>query len=171
MFKLNRGLLVACRVRPIEYDQGMLFIEDDDTTITIKDINKKMNIDQQQYQFHKTFDQSSSQLQVYNKIEEHCLKDFMKGKNCCFISYGQTTSGKTFTVFGEAQLSNTSDPDNPEESSQILNSDKRGQVIHVMEYLLRRKNELKKSKRLVISCSFFEIYLNEVRDIGRKFVV
>jgi len=74
-------------------------------------------------------------------------------------------------VFGEAQLSNTSDPDNPEESSQILNSDKRGQVIHVMEYLLRRKNELKKSKRLVISCSFFEIYLNEVRDIGRKFVV
>ena len=39
-----------------------------------------------------------------------------------------------------------------------------------MEFLLRKKKEWKNTKRLIIKCSFFEIYLNEVRDLGRKFI-
>lgn len=40
-----------------------------------------------------------------------------------------------------------------------------------MEQILEFKREMKYKHNLDVKCAFYEIYLNEVRDIGRTYVV
>lgn len=38
-----------------------------------------------------------------------------------------------------------------------------------MEYFLEYKRDTKFKSNLIIKCAFYEIYLNEVRDLGRNY--
>ena len=47
--------------------------------------------------------------------------------------------------------------------------DRRGVILHTFEYLLEKRKKLKGEKIITITCSFYEIYLNQVRDLGRNY--
>jgi hypothetical protein len=49
--------------------------------------------------------------------------------------------------------------------------DRRGLIPLAMEYFLEMKRELKYKNNMIIKCGFYEIYLNEVHDIGRNYTV
>jgi hypothetical protein len=40
-----------------------------------------------------------------------------------------------------------------------------------MEWLLRKRLEVKEEKKIIVKCSFYEIYLMELRDLGRNYKV
>ena len=47
--------------------------------------------------------------------------------------------------------------------------DRRGVVPLTIEFLLKKRLEWREEKKLIIKCSFFEIYLMELRDLGRLY--
>ena len=52
------------------------------------------------FQFDKVFGVKSNQLEVYCSVVEPLLSQVMKGFNCTVFAYGQTGTGKTFTMEG-----------------------------------------------------------------------
>lgn len=69
------------------------------------------------------FDEFADQDDVFHKIQ-HLLDDVLHGYNSCIFAYGQTSSGKTFTMLG------------PNGGKDLLNSSKQwGLIPKAAEYL------------------------------------
>lgn len=75
----------------------------------------------------------------------------MAGFNSCCFAYGQTGSGKTFTIFGEG------------------GEERRGLLPRAVEYLFERIQERRERKEIGMVCSFLEIYMDQVRDLGQAY--
>lgn len=97
--KLRGNLRVMCRIRPFlenEVDTSKVckFSIDSDYSLNVcnDNFNKKFELDY-------VFDRQSSQNDVYSEIS-FLTKSVLSGNNFCVFSYGQTCSGKTFTVQG-----------------------------------------------------------------------
>ena len=52
------------------------------------------------FQFDRVFGSQSEQLQVYRSVVEPLIDQVMMGYNCTVFAYGQTGTGKTFTMEG-----------------------------------------------------------------------
>ena len=60
--------------------------------------------DQKVYSFEKVLDPDSTQQSVYQEVEGHSLCNaFLNGQNCTIFVYGPTSTGKTFTMQGNAE--------------------------------------------------------------------
>ena len=60
--------------------------------------------DQKIYSFEKVLDPESTQQSVYQEVEGHSLCNaFLNGQNCTIFVYGPTSTGKTFTMQGNAE--------------------------------------------------------------------
>jgi kinesin family protein 5 len=53
-----------------------------------------------QFDFDRVFKDTSTQGDVYELSTRRLVMDFLNGRSTSVISYGQTASGKTFTMFG-----------------------------------------------------------------------
>ncbi len=52
------------------------------------------------FTFDRTYDSSSTQRQLYDDVAHHIVHSVMCGYNGTVLAYGQTASGKTFTMDG-----------------------------------------------------------------------
>jgi len=89
----------------------------------------------------------------------------IEGSNSCILCYGQTGSGKTYSIFGEDESYSL--------SSGVVSDgrkDKRGLVPRTVEHLFRKAKELEDIREFVITCSMTEIYLDQVRDLGKPYL-
>ena len=60
--------------------------------------------DQKIFSFEKVLDPESTQQKVFSEVEGDSLcKAFMNGQNCTIFVYGPTSTGKTFTMQGNAE--------------------------------------------------------------------
>lgn len=48
--------------------------------------------------------------------------------------------------------------------------DRRGLIPRTVEHLFRKAQELEDIREFVITCSMTEIYLDQVRDLGKAYV-
>ena len=56
------------------------------------------------YTFQKVLDVDAHQEKVFSEIDGHLLSDvFLKGQNCTIFVYGPTSTGKTYTMQGNAE--------------------------------------------------------------------
>jgi Cdc6-like AAA superfamily ATPase len=56
------------------------------------------------YRFEKVLDPESSQQKVFTEVEGHSLCNaFLNGQNCTIFVYGPTSTGKTYTMQGNAE--------------------------------------------------------------------
>lgn len=53
------------------------------------------------YQFNHVFGPDSRQVEVYQTVLEPLITEVLGGYNCTVFAYGQTGTGKTYTVVGE----------------------------------------------------------------------
>lgn len=82
------------------------------------------------------------------------------------MSYGQTGGGKSFTTFGE-------DDSYSLQSGNAIGDtrkDRRGFVPRTIEHLFKKAKEMEDIREFVITCSMTEIYLDQVRDLGKAFL-
>lgn len=88
------NIRVAIRVRPfIERENGtenVLKIIDDQT----------IEVDENRKNYNHIFDQTSTQSEVFEWIKP-LFDEAVKGVNCSLFMYGQTGTGKTYTILGE----------------------------------------------------------------------
>jgi len=130
------------------------------TMSTNKSPNDRLN-GRTSFSYDKTFDEDVSTKEVYDSIARGILQSVMNGLNGTIFAYGQTNSGKTFTIQGSGTI---------EEGSQGSGTIEegiggKGGVIHmaaedIFSYIINDPDRI-----FVVRVSFLEIYNEEVRDL------
>lgn len=91
--EVNR-CLVFCRVRPSiprDYEDGAFqLVSVDKKRVVVKD--------ERHYDFDGTFDQKCRQEDIFNQVAVPCLTHAFKGFCSALMCYGQTGTGKSFTM-------------------------------------------------------------------------
>ena len=98
--------MAFCRVRPLnskEIKAGgescFQFFENNQT-IKILMKNDKSNNDNNEFYFNQVFRPDSTQKYVYDLAVRPIIDKVLDGYNGTVFAYGQTSSGKTHTMFG-----------------------------------------------------------------------
>ncbi|XP_051563571.1 kinesin heavy chain-like isoform X1 [Myxocyprinus asiaticus] len=138
------NIKVLCRFRPLNQSEilrGDRFIptfQEDDTVI----------IGGKPYVFDRVFPTNSTQEQVYNTCAKQIVKDVLDGYNGTIFAYGQTSSGKTFTMEGKLHDSND-----------------RGIIPRIAEDIFNHIYTMDENLEFHIKVSYFEIYMDKIRDL------
>ncbi|KAL2675294.1 hypothetical protein Neosp_011478 [[Neocosmospora] mangrovei] len=103
------------------------------------------------YNFDRVFSQAADQNMVFDDTVKPILDEMLSGYNCTIFAYGQTGTGKTYTMSGDMT-----------ETLGLL-SDEAGIIPRVLQTLFN-KLELEDAES-TIKCSFIELYNEELRDL------
>ncbi|NWQ72897.1 KI18A protein, partial [Columbina picui] len=112
--------------------------------LTHRDINKRKNKDLK-FVFDAVFDESSSQLEVFEHTTKSVIDGFLNGYNCTVLAYGATGAGKTHTMLGS--------PEDP------------GVMYLTMMALYNCMDQIKEDKICNIAVSYLEVYNEQIRDL------
>lgn len=147
-------LSVSVRVRPVIYEDKQLantIRNEPELCVHLKQDGQSIKLLQDKFhaksfKVDRTFPSTSTQSEVYNHTLKPVVKDVIKGYNGTGIVYGQTASGKTYTMFGSQQ--------------------RVGIAHHALEDLYQVVRELE-DRHIVakIFLSFYQIYLEQIYDL------
>ncbi|KAJ5810693.1 uncharacterized protein N7503_002911 [Penicillium pulvis] len=101
------------------------------------------------YAFDKVFSPAADQTVVFEETVMPILNEMLAGYNCTIFAYGQTGTGKTYTMSGDMT-----------DTLGILSDD--AGIIPRTLYSLFQKLEGTES---TVKCSFIELYNEELRDL------
>jgi kinesin family member 11 len=103
------------------------------------------------YHFDKVFSPAADQAIIFDDVVKPILSEMLTGYNCTIFAYGQTGTGKTYTMSGDMT------------DSLGLLSDAAGIIPRVL-YTLFQKLETDEVE-CSVKCSFIELYNEELRDL------
>ncbi|KAI6085804.1 kinesin-domain-containing protein [Hypoxylon rubiginosum] len=103
------------------------------------------------YNFDRVFSQAADQSMLYDDVVKPILEEMLGGYNCTIFAYGQTGTGKTYTMSGDMNA-----------TLGIL-PDAAGIIPRVLHNLFN-KLEMEDTESFV-KCSFIELYNEELRDL------
>ncbi|KAJ2024875.1 Kinesin- motor protein [Coemansia sp. S85] len=123
--------------------------------------------DTKTYSFDGVFGPRATQEQIYEKMASPILEEVMQGFSCTIFAYGQTGTGKTYTMQGDLG------PPNPQTSNgDVLNGDpltclqvptNAGLIprsLHNLFYILNRR-----SVEYKVHISYVELYNEDLIDL------
>ncbi|KAM7532789.1 hypothetical protein Aperf_G00000129441 [Anoplocephala perfoliata] len=154
--KLKESVRVIVRCRPMnkkEAESGhecCVCVDESNSNLEIKSLRDGSPGGSSIYTFDAVYGPSSTQKQLYEKSFFDVVQSVLLGFNGTIFAYGQTGTGKTFTIQGEK--------DDPELRGLMPNS-----VYHIFDYI----NE-SKSAQFLVRVSYLEVYKEEIRDILKK---
>ncbi|XP_045585381.2 kinesin-like protein KIF11 [Procambarus clarkii] len=105
------------------------------------------------FTFDRVFGPESKQVDVYKSVAKNCVEEVLSGFNCTIFAYGQTGTGKTFTMEGERTPDNVSWDEDP--LAGIIPRC----VTHLFDELRMQKLEF------TMRVSFLELYNEELFDL------
>ena len=103
----NKNIRVYIRFRPFNIIENELLSTgvgwetpeyNDNEVVTIK--TKNDNNNGPSFKFDKVFKSDTPQIEIYNNVGKEIIKDIIDGYNGTIFAYGQSGSGKTFTMYG-----------------------------------------------------------------------
>ena len=108
--------------------------------------NSKKYFNERKFAFEKIYPQETQQHQLYNSLRERIIDCAMNGVNYCLMAYGQTSSGKTYSLFGEEKS--------------------KGIVPRFLDDIFLKLKEFKacEESSFKLRYSFFEIYKEKILD-------
>ncbi|XP_055993096.1 kinesin-like protein KIF18A [Sorex fumeus] len=109
-----------------------------------RDTTKRQNKDLK-FVFDAVFDETSTQLEVFENTTKPILRSFLNGYNCTVLAYGATGAGKTHTMLGSA-----AEP---------------GVMYLTMLDLYKSMDEIKEEKVCSTAVSYLEVYNEQIRDL------
>ncbi|KAI6215336.1 hypothetical protein M3Y94_00373800 [Aphelenchoides besseyi] len=145
---------VVVRCRPLsaqEIQQGhrsAVHVDKISKTISVK---TSVNEITKSYTFDEVFDWDSNQITIYNAVARPIVENVLKGYNGTIFAYGQTGTGKTYTMSGGDSKA--------EERGIIPNS-----FAHIFDHIAKCKQD----KTFLVRVSYLEIYNEEIRDLLAK---
>jgi len=98
------GIKVVCRIRPLNNREktetgSKLCVKTDKLNDKFISIHTAEH-GEKEFFFDKVFDQTSTQLNIYQFTAKPIVEDCLNGYNGTVFAYGQTGSGKTHTMTG-----------------------------------------------------------------------
>lgn len=115
------------------------------------------------FSFDKTFGESSTTRQVYEDTSKGIVESVVRGLNGTIFAYGQTSSGKTFTMQGSGTLQDGATAAASGGCGQEM--DAGGGIVHMAASDIFNHIEKEADRVFLIRVSFIEIYNEEVRDL------
>ncbi|KAJ9593965.1 hypothetical protein L9F63_014606 [Diploptera punctata] len=148
---------VVVRVRPLsekEIECGFREITTVNTvnnTILVENPHAADGEPPKTFTFDTVFDTDSRQMDVYNETARPIVDKVLMGYNGTILAYGQTGTGKTFTMQGECSA--------PELKGIIPNS-----FAHIFGYIAKAAE----GQKFLVRVAHIEIYNEEIRDLLGK---
>nr|CAD7264082.1 unnamed protein product [Timema shepardi] len=106
------------------------------------------------FSFDRVFDPSSRQMDVYKTVLNPLIDEVLAGYNCTVFAYGQTGTGKTYTMEGER----TNDPTISWDADPLSGLIPRS-LSHLFDELRRLQAEF------TVRVSYLELYNEELIDL------
>ncbi|XP_046564201.1 kinesin-like protein KIF17 [Haliotis rubra] len=116
-------------------------------TVTKQDSDR---LGRKQFTFDRAYSGDTTTQHIYSDIVCPIVKSVTEGYNGTIVAYGQTASGKTFTMQGVS-----------EPSTQL------GIIPRAVDDIFKNVSS-NKSQQWVVHCSCYEIYNEEIRDLLGK---
>jgi centromeric protein E len=108
------------------------------------------------FTYDQTFDETSTTQQVYCAVAQPVVTTACTGLNGTIFAYGQTSSGKTYTMQGSGTIA---------EGSYINIENGGGGIVHMAAHDIFSHITACANRVFVVRASFLEIYNEEVRDL------
>jgi len=116
------------------------------------------------YRFDQVLTDTSTQEQVFDSLQVTLLlKKVIEGYNATIFAYGQTSSGKTYTMEGyEYQARGGDKP-----PKLIIKGENYGLVQNSLREIYKQLEQKEKDKlsRTTVSCSMLQIYKEKIYDL------
>ncbi|XP_070569562.1 kinesin-like protein KIF11-B [Ptychodera flava] len=148
---------VAVRCRPLNEQE-----KSQQTVISVNDKKNQVNVGcdipgksfKKTFSFDKVFGPHAKQIDVYKSVVVPIVDEVLQGYNCTIFAYGQTGTGKTFTMEGE-RSADTSIAWDEDPLAGII-----PRTLHQLFETLQRMNV-----EFSVRVSFLEIYQEELFDL------
>ncbi|XP_011204449.3 kinesin-like protein KIF3A [Bactrocera dorsalis] len=147
---------VVVRVRPMEKSElnsgatNVIQVDKINRAITAVKPNAP-NEPPKTYYFDNVFSSDSNQLDLYVDTARPIVEKVLEGYNGTIFAYGQTGTGKTYTMSGN--------PDSPQTKGIIPNA-----FAHIFGHIAKARE----NQKFLVRVSYMEIYNEEVRDLLGK---
>ncbi|EPB66314.1 kinesin motor domain protein [Ancylostoma ceylanicum] len=147
---------VVVRCRPIsqqELNQGhkvAVRVSTEDNSVILEQVTGKEE-PRRTFFFDAVFPPDCDQMRVYNVAARPIVENVLKGYNGTIFAYGQTGTGKTFTMTGDLER--------PELQGIIPNS-----FAHIFDHIAKCQQDT----TFLVRVSYLEIYNEELRDLLAK---
>jgi centromeric protein E len=115
------------------------------------------------FNYDQTFGEESETNQVYDSICKDIVTSAMTGLNGTIFAYGQTSSGKTYTMQGSGTIK-----EGLRAGADGTVSHAGGGIVHMAAADIFRHVESQPNRVFLVRASFLEIYNEEVRDLLTK---
>ena len=184
----SERIKVAIRIRPFlpnedSSNKAINLIPEDENTIILYKESQFF-----QGTFNQIFSYNSTQKEVFGFIKP-CLLNIQKGINCAIMAYGQTGTGKTYTMFGgdwsfnedNYNYDNITKNKNENEKNDLLQNhiviDKKSEYNGIVPNLImelynifnsKSNNEEKNNENndnIIITCNYIQIYNEKIYDL------
>nr|XP_040230422.1 kinesin-like protein KIF3A [Anopheles coluzzii] len=148
---------VVVRVRPMDKSeldvgsQNVIKVDKSNRSITVVKPNANSSEPPKVYYFDNVFGEDSTQIDLYVDTARPIVDKVLEGYNGTILAYGQTGTGKTYTMSGSA--------DSPQTKGIIPNT-----FAHIFGHIARGKE----NQKFLVRVSYMEIYNEEVRDLLGK---
>ncbi|XP_034107479.1 kinesin-like protein KIF3A [Drosophila sulfurigaster albostrigata] len=148
---------VVVRSRPMDKNElatgalSAIQVDKINRAITVVKPNATANEPPKTYYFDNVFDGASNQLDLYVDTARPIVDKVLEGYNGTILAYGQTGTGKTYTMSGN--------PDSPQTKGIIPNA-----FAHIFGHIAKARE----NQKFLVRVSYMEIYNEEVRDLLGK---
>ncbi|KAL2125489.1 hypothetical protein VTJ04DRAFT_1854 [Mycothermus thermophilus] len=150
----NITVVVRCRGRNEREvkENSAVVVRTEATKGTVVELSMGPNaVSNKTYTFDRVFSQAADQKMVFDEVVRPVLDEMLAGYNCTIFAYGQTGTGKTYTMSGDLT-----------ETLGML-SDNAGIIPRVLQALFQQLEQDEREHS--VRCSFIELYNEELRDL------
>ena len=146
----KENIRVTVRIRPKNEKEANFqsILKNDTKTIYLENCNKS-------YTFDQIAGPLTSQTELFDLVAKPIALPFLEGYNSCIFAYGQTGTGKTFTILGPV-------------SDDLENFPQRGLIPRTIQFIfdfINTKKSLNSNIDYFVKCSFLEIYNEHIIDL------
>lgn len=147
------NIRVVCRFRPLNKaelanSEAIKFKILDNKTVELKEEKKNTRDIDHKYNFDYIFDMDTEQKHVFNIVAKPVIEGVFDGWNGSILTYGQTSSGKTFTMQGS-----------------MVKKKLKGIVPRLVSSLFQFIYDSPEHLEFIVKISMLEIYLEEIKDL------
>ncbi|XP_015190874.1 PREDICTED: kinesin-like protein KIF3A [Polistes dominula] len=148
---------VVVRVRPLNgkeldgHSKNIIKVDALNSEITINNPNAAHGEPPKVFSFDAVFDTDSTQVDIYNETARPIVDKVLQGYNGTILAYGQTGTGKTYTMSGAKT------------PPQL-----RGVIPNTFAHIFGHIAKADENQKFLVRATYLEIYNEEVRDLLGK---
>ncbi|ORX72985.1 kinesin-domain-containing protein [Linderina pennispora] len=165
--EINIQVVVRCRGRNDRERRESSVPAMDIAPLSGREITLRNGVNVRNYTFDRVFGPQADQKEIYDNVVQPILDEVLQGYNCTIFAYGQTGTGKTYTMEGDLDMQMPSFAD----SNQRLITSGLGSIRIptnagiIPRTLYQLFKAIGNDPASMVTVSYMELYNEEFRDL------